>query len=137
MIGYQKCDLNATEPMRQTEGAAGYDLCACESVLLMPGSIRMVDTGIVIEIPPNWYGKIESRSSLALRGLVTLGGVIDSDYRGTVRCILHNVSGESFEVRVGFRIAQIIFQSFEAPQFLETEKLSETDRGLGGFGSTN
>jgi dUTP pyrophosphatase len=92
-----------------------------------------------IEIPPNFFGMVCSRSGLALKyGVVVLNapGVIDSDYRGEIRCIMINHSKNPFVVENEMRIAQLVVLPFQTIEMLETHHLTETKRGQGGFGST-
>jgi dUTP pyrophosphatase len=127
-------------PERATEGSAGYDLRSAEAdFLLAPGERRLVPTGLEMEMPPGVEGQVRPRSGLALRSGVTIPnspGTIDPDYRGELRVILWNLGGEAVAIRRGDRIAQIVFQRFEAPEVMEGEDLSGSERGSSGFGST-
>jgi dUTP pyrophosphatase len=127
-------------PARQSEGAAGYDVMSAEpDFTLEPGGRRAVATGLVFELPPNVEMQVRPRSGLALRHGITLPnapGTIDPDYRGELKIILQNGGGEAVVVRRGERIAQLVFSRFEAPTLIESEALSLTGRGDGGFGST-
>lgn len=127
-------------PARQTAGAAGYDLASAEpDFTLMPGERRAVSTGLVFELPPGLEMQVRPRSGLALRYGVTLPnapGTIDSDYRGELRVILQNGGSEPVLIRRGDRIAQVVFSRYEVPVLEESEELTETRRGSGGFGST-
>ncbi len=127
-------------PERATEGSAGYDLRSAEAdFLLAPGERRLVPTGLEMEMPPGVEGQVRPRSGLALRSGVTIPnspGTIDPDYRGELRVILWNLGGEAVAIRRGDRIAQIVFHRFEAPEVMEGEDLSGSERGSSGFGST-
>lgn len=127
-------------PERATPHAAGYDIrSAEESVVLQPGEIRLVSTGLVMELPEGVECQVRPRSGLALRHGVTLPnspGTIDPDYRGEIRVIMQNLGAEVVTLSRGERIAQLVFARFEAPEIVEVEALSETERGAGGFGST-
>ena len=127
-------------PGRATEHAAGYDLrCAEESVTLAPGEIRLVGTGLVMELPEGIECQVRPRSGLALEHGVTLPnspGTIDPDYRGELRVIMQNLGPKSFTLGRGERIAQLVFARFETPVVVETDEMSTTTRGSGGFGST-
>ncbi len=127
-------------PSRATEGAAGYDVRSAEaSFELGPGEARAVATGFQLELPAGWECQVRPRSGLALRsGIIVPNapGTIDPDYRGEVKVILRNLSGEPFRVERGERIAQLVFARFEAPELAESDELGETARGAGGFGST-
>ena len=127
-------------PARATPQAAGYDVRSAEgSVTLEPGEIRLVGTGLVMELPEGVECQVRPRSGLALRHGITLPnspGTIDPDYRGELKIIMQNLGGESVTLERGSRIAQLIFARFEEPEVVLSEQVSETDRGEGGFGST-
>lgn len=127
-------------PARATPQAAGYDVRSAEgSVTLEPGEIRLVGTGLVMELPEGVECQVRPRSGLALRYGITLPnspGTIDPDYRGELKIIMQNLGGESVTLERGSRIAQLIFARFEEPEVVLSEQVSETDRGDGGFGST-
>lgn len=108
-----------------------------EKIVLAAGERVLVKTGLAFEIPKGHFGSIRGRSGLALnKGINTLGGVIDEDYRGEIGVILVNSSKNPFEINKYDRIAQIIIQSYIQVNIVETESLSETNRSNGGFGST-
>lgn len=128
-------------PFRATEGSAGADICACieNDVTVEPGKIKKIPAGIAIEIPVGFGGFIFPRSSLATKYGITLPncvGVIDSDYRGEVCVPVINLGEESFTVKNGDRIAQMVIMPYEAAEYETVPELSETERGEGGFGST-
>ncbi|MDH3271924.1 MAG: dUTP diphosphatase [Gemmatimonadota bacterium] len=127
-------------PERATEHAAGYDVRSAEDeVTLEPGGIRLVATGLVMELPVGIECQVRPRSGLALKHGLTLPnspGTIDPDYRGELRVIIQNLGRETVTIERGERIAQLVFARFEAPEIAEAEQLSATDRGAGGFGST-
>jgi dUTP pyrophosphatase len=126
-------------PSYATDGAAGMDLRSSEDIRLLPGERAAVRTGLYVEIPRGWEGQVRPRSGLALKYGVTLlnsPGTIDSDYRGEIRVILVNLGRETFTVKRGDRIAQIIFSRHERAELRETEDISGTGRASGGFGST-
>lgn len=127
-------------PARATEHAAGYDVrSAEESVSLGPGEIRLISTGLVMELPEHLECQVRPRSGLALRHGITLPnspGTVDPDYRGELRVILQNLGAEPVTIERGERIAQLVFARFEAPEIVEAERLSATARGVRGFGST-
>lgn len=127
----------ATLPLSSSAGAAGYDLYACAGVSMAPGERVVVSTGVHMEIPSGYFGKIEGRSGLAmLHGIITAGGIIDSDYRGEIRVILINTGGYNVCFNKGDRIAQLIIQPHWSGSLVESGKLSDTERGAKGFGST-
>ncbi len=127
-------------PERATEHAAGYDVrSAEESVTLRVGEIRLVSTGLIMELPEGLECQVRPRSGLALRHGVTLPnspGTIDPDYRGELRVIMQNLGSAPVTLERGERIAQLVFARFEAPEVLEVDEVTDTDRGSGGFGST-
>jgi dUTP pyrophosphatase len=128
----------AKAPTRGSANAAGFDLyCAIqEPATLAPGQTALVPTGVAMEIPAGHFGLIKDRSSMALRGLRTSAGVIDSDYRGEVKVVLTNASADVHVIEPGTRIAQMVVLSHAAPEVVEVEALDDTERGAGGFGST-
>ncbi|MGQ0539946.1 MAG: dUTP diphosphatase [Gemmatimonadaceae bacterium] len=132
--------LTTPLPERATVGAAGYDVCSAEADFeLQPGERRAVRTGFAFEIPLGIEMQVRPRSGLALRHGVTVAntpGTIDSDYRGELCVILVNLGAAAVSIRLGDRIAQLVFARYELPSFQESAELSETTRGDGGFGST-
>ena len=132
---------DAVLPAFAHPGDAGADLVACEEITIAPGGGRaVVGTGIAMAIPDGYAGFVLPRSGLALRhGITCLNtpGLIDAGYRDEVRIILVNTDPtEPYTVRPGDRIAQLVIQPVERSIFTATEELSESARGLGGFGST-
>ena len=131
----------AALPAYGSAGAAGADLTACleAPVTIAPGQTAFIPTGLAMEVPPGCAGLVYARSGMACKqGLAPANkvGVIDSDYRGEIRVVLHNHSGETQSIEPGERVAQLLIVPVLTPGFLEAESLSETDRGAGGFGST-
>ncbi|HOA84366.1 MAG TPA: dUTP diphosphatase [Thermodesulfovibrio thiophilus] len=127
-------------PDYATAGSSGVDLFYVgDSITLHPMERRLFKTGLVIEIPDGYEAQIRPRSGLALKhGITVLNtpATIDSDYRGEIGVILINLSNESFVVKTGMRIAQMVFCPVERVTFVETGSLDDTERGFGGFGST-
>jgi len=128
-------------PIYETQASAGMDIRANleEPVVLHPLQRVLVPTGLYIEVPVGYEAQIRPRSGLALKnGISVLNspGTIDADYRGEVRVILVNLSQESFEIKDGDRIAQMVIAAHVQAQLEEVEVLSETRRGAGGFGHT-
>ncbi len=110
-----------------------------EPVLLQPGERMAMPTGLVLEIPEGFEGQVRPRSGLALKhGITCLNspGTIDWDYRGEVKVILANLGREPFEITRGMRIAQLVVAPVCQVEIVEISKLTETERGAGGFGST-
>ncbi len=128
-------------PAPASSGAAGADLRAAveRDLVLLPMARAAVPTGLQLEIPLGWEGQVRPRSGLALRHGVTVvnaPGTIDSDYRGELQVLLINLGAEPFTIRRGERIAQLVLAPVAASRFVEVERLDDTDRGDGGFGST-
>ncbi len=126
-------------PERATPYAAGFDVRSAEEVSLDPGEIRLVATGLVMELPRGIECQVRPRSGLALKHGVTLPnspGTIDPDYRGELRIILQNLGREPVRLARGERVAQLVFTRFETPELLEVDRVTDTHRGPGGFGST-
>jgi len=126
-------------PSYATDGAAGMDAVAAESLTLAPGARHAVATGFAMAIPEGYEVQVRPRSGLALKhGITCLNtpGTIDSDYRGEVKVILANLGSEPFEIVRGERIAQLVPAPVQRARFAEVASLDETVRGVGGFGST-
>jgi dUTP pyrophosphatase len=127
-------------PARATAHAAGYDVRSCEAdFTLARWEIRLVATGLAMELPIGLECQVRPRSGLATKHGVTVPnspGTIDPDYRGELRVALQNLGPEPVLIQRGERIAQLVFARFEAPEVIEAEELSESHRGEGGFGST-
>ena len=139
-IKFQKLNPHAIIPTRGSEEAAGYDLYACMDSFLtiLPHSTAKIGTGLAFELPQNTFAAIFARSGLAAKsGLrpANCVGVCDSDYRGEYVIALHNDKDEVVTVRPGDRIAQMVLLPY-IPMVFEEGKLTDTDRGAGGFGST-
>ncbi len=132
---------NNSLPAYETQHAAGMDLKAFldESVFLNPMQRQLISTGIFIELPESYEAQIRPRSGLALKhGITVLNspGTIDADYRGEVKVLLINLGEDAFEIKNGERIAQMIVSKHEKVNWVETNQLTETNRGAGGYGST-
>jgi dUTP pyrophosphatase len=128
-------------PQYQTAGSSGVDLHAdvAEPVTVKAGQRLMVSSGVALEMPSGLEAQVRPRSGLALKkGITVLNspGSIDSDFRDTVQVILFNSSNEDFVVNPGDRIAQLVFTPVVRVTFVKTEVLSDTERGLKGFGSS-
>lgn len=123
-------------PKRQSECAAGYDLATIYDVSIDPGASSLVSTGWAVEIPPGHVGLIRDRSGLAMAGVTTRAGVIDSDYRGEVRVLLRNESDVTMDLSAGSRVAQLVVIPCVGTDSIEVTQLGDTHRGSGGFGST-
>ena len=128
-------------PHYATQGAAGLDLIAAveEEIELLPGQRAAIPCGIAIELPHGYEAQVRPRSGLALNQGVTVlnaPGTIDSDYRGEVKAILINHGAESFLIKRGAKIAQMVIARHEQAEIVESDALSDSARGAGGFGST-
>ena len=132
----KRLDPRATLPTRAHHDDAGLDLYVLEDLTLAPGEGGMARTGIAVAVPAGHVGLIADRSSLAKRGLKTVGGVIDAGYRGELGVILWNLSGQKQKLSAGDRLAQLLIVPIATPAVVELEALDETARGAGGFGST-
>ena len=140
-INYKKTSPKAICPTYGTEYSAGADLYALldEDAVIKSGETLLVHTGIAAEIPEGYVGLVFARSGLATKkGLAPANkvGVIDADYRGEIMVPLHNHSSEDRVISHGERIAQMAIVPFLKVEYNEVDELSETVRGLGGFGST-
>jgi len=138
VLKVKKVSEDAKLPSYATEWSAGLDLFSSEEKEIPPGKWEVIGTGISVEIPPGYEGQVRPRSGLALKGITVLNtpGTIDADYRGEVKVILVNFSDKTFKVEKGMKIAQLVIAKCEKVEVVETDKLSETKRGEGGFGST-
>lgn len=141
VLRMKKLREGAVLPQRQTEGAAGYDLCACleAPVTLQPGEGYPFPTGLAAEIPQGYAGMVFCRSGLGVKHGISLPncvGVIDSDYRGELVVPLRNFGDGTYTIQPGERIAQLVIMPVLLPEIVEVEELSQTQRGQGGFGST-
>lgn len=132
----KKLHTDAKLPTRAHSYDAGIDLYTYQTVTINPHETKDVSTGIALEIPENFVGLIWDKSSIGAKGLKTLGGVIDAQYRGEIKILLHNLNDTSYTFEAGHKVAQILIQKVEFPELVEVEKLSDTTRGEGGFGST-
>lgn len=141
IINVKKLDERAVLPSYGSEYAAGADLYAIADteITIQPGETKLIHTGLAMEIPEGYAGLIYARSGLASkRGLAPANkvGVVDADYRGEVMVALHNHSTVEQKISHGERIAQLVVAPFLRACYTETDTLSETVRGVGGFGST-
>ena len=140
-VNIKKLNDKAVIPTYGSEYAAGADLYACidEPVSIEPGETTLIKTGLAMEIPAGYAGLIYARSGLASKkGLAPANkvGVIDADYRGEVMVALHNHSNVAASIEPQERIAQLVITPYLTAHFEEMDELSDTVRGVGGFGST-
>jgi dUTP pyrophosphatase len=131
---------DAVLPSRAHNGDAGFDLSACEEITIGVGERAAVGTGIAVEIPEGHAGLVVPRSGLALRhgiSMVNAPGVIDAGYRGEVRLLLLNTDDEKpFTVEPGMRVGQLLVVPVADVDVVETDEVTATERGAGGFGSS-
>lgn len=140
-INVKKLSDTAVIPERGSDFAAGYDLFANlkEVLVLEPHASTLIPTGLAMEIPEGYFGGVFARSGLSTKeGLrpANCVGVVDADYRGELKVPLHNDGEVVREIKPGQKVAQLIVVPFLSVEFDEVENLSETARGVGGFGST-
>lgn len=157
-VRIKKSHPNAIIPRRSKDDDAAYDLFCVERVVIKPMERKIIPTGISIEIPQGYYGRIAPRSGLAItEGIDVLAGVIDSNYRGEIGVVLINLnlpenllvkdealgiynhlfdSANSVVLNKGDRIAQLVIERCFSAEWIEVDDLSETEREDGGFGST-
>ncbi|KAG6499982.1 hypothetical protein ZIOFF_039796 [Zingiber officinale] len=133
---FKRISSLAKLPERQTSGAAGYDISITHAQDIPAGGRSLLTTGICIQIPQNTYARIAPRSSAALQGIIIMGGVIDSDYRGEVKIMAFNTTNDDIFLRKQECIAQLILERISTPSVREVEVLGSTSRGMLGFGST-
>jgi len=147
VLKIKKLHRDVITPRYMTEGSAGFDIAAFlpsdryekQQIELKSGEISIVPTGLKFEIPAGFEAQVRPRSGLAFKngiGIVNSPGTIDSDFRGEVRVCLINNGKDSFKIKNGDRIAQIVMS--EVPEFKIdiVDELTETGRGQGGFGHT-
>ncbi len=128
-------------PAYETPQSAGMDLRADldEPVVLKPGERKLIPTGLYMALPEGYEAQIRPRSGLAIKHGITLlntPGTIDADYRGEIKIIMINLSDKAFVINDGERIAQMVINKFEQVAWETVDRLDETERGAGGFGST-
>ena len=128
-------------PKYETDGSSGLDLAAFtdKNIEIKPGKSVIIPTGLAVAIPKNFEIQIRPRSGLAAKNQISVlntPGTIDADYRGELKVILINLSGETFIVKKGLRIAQMVLCPVIKAKLKEVESLDDTKRGSGGFGST-
>ena len=127
---------NAIIPIRASKRSAGLDLYSSINACIEVGSIKKINTGICISLPENSYGSIRDKSSLAAKGLLTLGGVIDNDYTGEIIIIMTSLI-EPIKIKQGQKIAQLIVSNIMYPEIKLVKFLKNTERNDKGFGETD
>ncbi len=127
------------EPKKAHHDDAAFDLRSREDTKMEPHVPHLVKTGLFIEVPEGYEAQVRPRSGLALKHAITVlntPGTVDAGYRGEVGVILFNAGDEAFEIKRGDRIAQMVISKLPRVEMVKVDKLSESLRGQGGFGST-
>ena len=140
ILPIKRLDEEVELPSYAYEGDAGLDLRSAEDVVLKPFERRLVSTGLAIAIPDGYAGFVQPRSGLALReglSMANTPGLIDAHYRGELNVCAINLDPErEIHITKGERIAQLVIQKVPRVSLMEVDSLDETDRGVGGFGSS-
>lgn len=123
-------------PTRANPTDAGADLYSVTDITIPPKGFAKIETGIAIEVPNGYVGKIEDRSSMASKRMRVAGGVIDAGYTGSCSVLLHNLGEEPYTISTGDKVAQIIIYKVETVGFMESKELWQSERGNNGFGSS-
>ena len=138
-IKFKRLHEDALIPSYAKQGDAGMDLHSIDNYEVHPNNSRLVKTGLAMELPLGYEAQVRPRSGLAYKNMITVlnsPGTIDAGYRNEIGVILINHSKEIFQVNKGDRIAQLVINKHETPTIEEVIELSESERGLKGFGST-
>ena len=137
MLKIKKTHPGATMPKYLRPGDAAMDLYSSEDKIIQPHQRELIPTGIAMAIPAGNVGLIWDRSGMAANyGIKSMGGVIDSNYRGEIKIIIPQLTNQPFTIEKGMRIAQMLIQPVEQKQIMEVEDLDDTIRGEKAFGST-
>jgi dUTP pyrophosphatase len=128
-------DKGAYMPTRAHATDAGLDLYSREDAIVYAGDSWIFDTGVHVAIEPGWVGDVKSKSSLMMYGILT-DGTVDSGYTGSIKVKLFNVSKCALSIVKGQKIAQLVIKKIDTPELEFVDRLEDTDRGTGGFGST-
>jgi dUTP pyrophosphatase len=138
-VSFKRLDKELPPPTQPHPGDAGFDLVTAEDIDLKPGERAVVPTGLAVAIPPGFAGLVLPRSGHAARhgvGVVNSPGLIDSGYRGEIKVILVNHGAAPVWFERGERIAQLMITPVPSVELVEVDDLDETERGMGGFGSS-
>ena len=143
ILKIKKIDVKLSNPLPAyaTEHASGMDLTSSseKDIILAPQTTELIPTNLIIEVPAGYEAQIRPRSGLALKhniGIINSPGTIDADYRGELKILLTNFGKETFSVKFGERIAQMIISKVEQAKIELSDELSDTARSSGGFGHT-
>lgn len=129
-------DEGAYMPTRAHSTDAGLDLYSPVDVMIMPQANAVIDTGVHVELPPGSVGFLKSKSGLNVRHGILGEGVIDAGYTGSIRVKLYNHGGEEYYIQRGDKITQLVILPVILPDLEQVDRLEDTERGCGGFGST-
>lgn len=129
-------DPGAKMPTRAHDADAGYDLYSREDAVIFPNASGEFDTGVHMAIPHGFCGVLISKSGLNMKHSVQSDGLIDSDYTGSICVKLYNHGAKSVEIKKGQKISQIVILPIITPELDEVDRMEDTERGNGGFGST-
>ena len=137
-LGFKLVHVNAKPPIKTSSLAAGFDLHAVNNEIIMPWSLSVIPTGVIVQLPDNCYGRIAPRSGLALRKYIhVMAGVIDRDFTSEIKCLLFNLGDQPVEINIGDRVAQLICEKISYPELVEIEgNIEKTDRDPRGFGTS-
>ena len=136
LLKVERIHAAAKLPAYGHAGDAGLDLFSCLDLILAPGEVRAVPTGIRMAIPPGHVGLVWDKSGISLKGVHRLAGVVDAGYRGEVKVVMINLGPAPYEITAGMKIAQMLIQPVNGVTVEESTGLDDTPRGAGGFGST-
>jgi len=136
-IKAKKIYPDAELPKMMREGDAALDLYSQNDYTLKPGERTVVGTGVAMAIPTGYWGNVRDRGGLPFKhGIHTMGGVVDSNYRGEIKVIVINLGQEEYTIKKGDRVCQMIIHQHEIVEFEEVDELDETNRGKDGFASS-
>jgi dUTP pyrophosphatase len=136
-VVFKKLVSHASTPKQATKRLIGFDVTSMDNILITPGEIEKVPTGLCMEMPSGMYCRIAPRSSLSLQHITVEGGVVDSDYRGQIFVMIKNNGSKTFHINMNTNIAQFIFERAASPLIRIKDNISKTARGERGFGSTD
>lgn len=129
-------DPGAILPTRAHEDDAGYDLYSREDAIIYAEDSKVFDTGVHMAIEPGWVGDVKSKSGMMMKYNLITDGTVDAGYTGSIRVKLFNLSRCAVSIVKGQKIAQIVIKKIATPELELVDRLEDTDRGTGGFGST-
>lgn len=136
LVKFKKVNPDAQIPVYKSEEAAAFDLYSVEEKTIKINETALISTGISVELPRGYCLQLWDRSGLGVKGIHKFAGLIDSDYRGELKAVLHNSSSAEYKVEKGDRIIQAAIVPVFQAEFKEAKELSDTKRGVGGFHST-